>query len=132
MKKFLAILGTVFLLIIVFLVANAVILFSRGRNLDKECSAYADAALKAIATDWNEKALLDRASPELKKAGSIEQLDANFRRLGSLGHLQRADPMKGQAGIFSDTRNGERIQGRYTANAQFEKAEAEITFYLIK
>jgi hypothetical protein len=131
-KKSLAILGALFLVIIVIGVIGFAILAYRGTQLDKESSAYADAALKAIATDWSEKALLDRASPEFKQAVPIDQLDGCFRGCSKLGHLQQAEYMKGQAGIFYDPHVGKRIQGQYTAKAQFENAEAMVTLGLIK
>jgi hypothetical protein len=80
-------------------VIGLAILAYRGTRLDKESSVHADAALKAIATDWSEKALLERASPEFKQAVPIDQLDAYFGACSKLGHLQQAEPMKGQAGI---------------------------------
>src|SRR3954471_6139285 len=99
MKKFL--IGCVALSVILLIIAviAVAILAYRGTQLDKESSVYADAALKAIATDWSEKALLDRASPEFKKAVPIDQLDAYFGGCSKLGHLQQAEPMKGQSGI---------------------------------
>jgi hypothetical protein len=80
-------------------VIGLAILAYRGTRLDKESSVHADAALKAIATDWSEKALLERASPEFKQAVPIDQLDAYFGACSKLGHLQQAEPMKGQGGI---------------------------------
>jgi hypothetical protein len=108
------------------------VLAYRGTKLDKESSVYADSALKVIATDWSEKALLDRASPEFKQATPIDQLDAYFRQYAKLGHLQSAEPMKGQAGISYHPATGKRIQGQYTTKAQFENAEATVTLGLIK
>jgi hypothetical protein len=104
----------------------------RGLKLDKESSVYADVALKAICTDWSEKALLDRASPEFKQATPIDQLDGYFRQYAKLGHLQSAEPMKGQAGVSYFTGTGNRIQGQYRTKAQFENAEATVTLSLIK
>lgn len=132
MKKFLIGCGALSLILLVVGVIGFAILAYRGTVLDKEGSAYADAALKAIATDWSEKKLLDRASPEFKQATPIDQLDALFGQYAKLGHLQSAEPMKGQAGIFYDQRTGKRIQGQYTAKAQFENAEATATLTVIK
>jgi hypothetical protein len=104
----------------------------RGIRLDKESSAYADAALKAIATDWSQKALLERASPEFKQAVSIDQLDVYFQGCSKLGHLQQVEPMKGQSGISYYPNIGKRVHGLYTTKAQFENGEATITLGLIK
>ncbi len=132
MKKFLIGCGALSLILLVIGVIGFAILAYRGTHLDKESSAYADAALRAIATDWSEKELLDRASAEFKQATPIEQLDAYFRQYAKLGHLESAEQMKGQAGMFYDQRTGKRIQGQYTTKAQFENAEATVTLGLIK
>jgi hypothetical protein len=131
-KKFLIVLGALFLILLVVGGIAFAILAYRGNTLDKESSAYADAALKTIVTEWSEKALLDHASPEFKQAVPIDQLDSYFRSCSKLGALQHADPMKGQAGISYDARVGKRIQGQYSTKAQFENAEATITMGLIK
>jgi hypothetical protein len=132
MKKFLAIVGGICLVLLVVAGIGFAVLAYRGTQLDNESKAYADSALKAITTDWSEKELLDRASPEFKHAATIDQLDRYFRGCSKLGHLQSAEPMKGQSGISIDPHNGKRIQGQYATKAQFENAEATITFGLIK
>ncbi|MBA3882381.1 MAG: hypothetical protein H0X73_06595 [Chthoniobacterales bacterium] len=99
MKKFLIGCGGLSLILFVFGAIAFSIVAYRGTKLDNESSVYADAALKAICTDWSEKALLDRASPEFKQATSIDQLDGYFRQYAKLGHLQSAEPMTGQAGV---------------------------------
>jgi hypothetical protein len=131
-KKFLIGCGALSLVLLVIGVIGFAILAYRGTQLDKESSVYADAALKAIATDWSEKALLDRASPEFKQSTPIDQLDAYFQQYAKLGHLQSAESMKGQAGISFHQGTGKRIEGHYTTKAQFENAEATVTFGLIK
>jgi hypothetical protein len=131
-KKFLIGCGAVSLILLVIGAVGVGTLVYGGTRLDKESSVYADAAVKAIATDWSEKALLDRASPEFKQATSIDQLDAYFVGCSKLGRLQQAEPMKGQSTTSYYTGVGKRIQGLYTAKAQFENAEATITVGLIK
>ena len=75
--------GGVSLILFVIGVIGFAILAYRGTQLDKDSSVYADAALKAIATDWSEKALLYCASPEFKQTTPIDQLDANFASMRS-------------------------------------------------
>src|SRR6266513_5360642 len=115
MKKFLIGCGALALILLVIGVIGFAILAYRSTKLDKESSVYADAALKAIATDWSKKALLDRASPEFKQAVPIDQLGAYFGGCSKLGHLQQAEPMKGQAGISYHPNTGKRIEGLYTS-----------------
>jgi hypothetical protein len=131
-KKLLIILGAIFLVLLVFGGVALIISIVRGTALDKESSAYADAALRDIVSQWSEKALLDRASPEFKQAVTIDQLDGDFRFCGLLGALQHADPMRGGATIFWDNKRGKIITGNYTTKAQFENADATITLRLIK
>jgi hypothetical protein len=131
-KKFLIVLGAVFLFILVVGGIWFAVTVVQGISLDKESRAFADAALTAIVGQWSEKALLDRASPEFKEKTTIDQLDSYFRGCSQLGPLQHADPMQGQAGIFYDIVHGTKITGHYTTKAQFENGEATVSLNLIK
>src|SRR5262249_11317027 len=93
--------------------------------------AYADAAIPAIFSQWNQKELLERASPEFK-GQPADQLDRIFRWASTLGRLQRVDPAQGYAGFSSTPQTGKTTIGQYTAKAQFEKGTAVITLDLIK
>jgi hypothetical protein len=75
MKKFLIVLGSIFLACIVLAAIGIGFIAIRGAALDKESKAYADTAIAAIVTNWSEKELLDRASSELKQAVTQQQLD---------------------------------------------------------
>jgi hypothetical protein len=92
MKKFFAVLGIVFLIIIVLGAVGIGFIAVRGNALDKESRAYADAAIPAIVSGWSEKELVDRASPEFKKAVTQQQLDQMFHWFTSLGRLQKCEP----------------------------------------
>lgn len=132
MKKIFIILGSIFLALIVLGAVGIAIVAVRGTALDKESRAYADAAIPAIFSQWNQKEFLDRASPEFKQAVTIDQLDRLFRWASTLGPLQKAEPAQGQAGISITPQSGKVTGGQYTAKAQFEKGEATITLGLIK
>ena len=71
MKKFLIVLGSIFLAVIMLGAIGIAFTAIRGTALDKESKAYADSALRAIVSTWSEKELLDRASPEFRKAVTI-------------------------------------------------------------
>jgi hypothetical protein len=90
-KKFLVILGSIFLAIIVLGAIGIAFVAVRGNALDKESKAYADSAIPAIVATWSEKGLLDRASPEFKQAVTIDQLDRLFRWVSGLGQLQKCE-----------------------------------------
>jgi hypothetical protein len=132
MKKFLIILGSIFLAIVVLGGIGIAFVAVRGGALDKESKAYADAAIPAIVTNWNEKELMDRASPELKKAATQEQFDRLFRWLSSLGRLHKCDPAQGQSLMSATTQSGRVISAQYTAKATFDKGEGTVTLGLIK
>jgi hypothetical protein len=132
MKKFLIVLGSIFLTIIVLGAIGIAFVAVRGSALDKESKAYADSAIPAVVTTWSEKELLDRASPEFKKAITLDQLDRLFRAFATLGHLQNCEPANGQALMSATTQNGKTISAQYTAKATFEKGEATIKLGLIK
>lgn len=144
MKTFFAVLGVIFLIVILIaggglgVVAmrenplDAVgfwFLSVRGNILNQESKAYADAAIPAIFTNCDEKELLDRESPELKQSLSQQQLDEIFQRYSSLGHLQKSEPAHGQSTMSAMTHA---IKAQYNAKATFDKGEAEIGLTLIK
>jgi hypothetical protein len=132
MKKFFIVLGSIFLAIILLGAIGIAFVAVRGNALDKESKAYADAAIPAIVTGWNEKELLDRASPELRKAATQQQLDQMFHWFSSLGRFQKCEPAQGQALMSATTQSGKTISAQYTSKATFEKGEATIKLGLIK
>lgn len=132
MKKFLVVLGSIFLAIVVLGAIGIAFVAVRGTALDKESKAYADSAIPPIVTTWSEKELLDRASPEFKKAIAIDQLDRLFGAFAALGRLQKCEPAQGQSLMSATTQNGKTISAQYTAKATFEKGEATIKLGLIK
>ncbi len=132
MKKFFIVLGSIFLAILVLGGIGIAYFAVRGNTLDKESKAYADTVIPAIVTNWNEKELLDRASPEFKKVATQEQVDRLFHWFSSLGRLRKCDPAQGQAGISITPQTGKIISAEYTAKAKFEKGEAAIKLGLVK
>ena len=132
MKKFLLVLGSLFLGLIVLGAITISFLAVRGSALDKESKAYADSAVPAIVSTWSEKALLDRASPEFKKIVTIDQLDRLFRWFSQLGALKHCDPAEGHSLMSATTQTGKTISADYTAKATFEKGPAVIKLSLIK
>lgn len=132
MKKLFIVLGSIFLAIIVISAVGIGFVAYRGNALDKESRAYADSAIPAIVPSWSEKELLDRASPEFKKAVTIDELDRLLRWVSNLGHLQKREPAQGQAVMSVTSQSGKIIAAQYTAKATFEKGEATIKLDLIK
>jgi hypothetical protein len=132
MKKFFIILGAVFLAVLVAGGSGIAFLAYRGIALDKESRAYADKAIPAIVSNWSERELLDRASPEFKQAVTIDQLDRMFRWFSRLGQLESCEPSTGQAGVSVTPKEGKIIIGQYTAKAKFQNGEAAVSLRSIK
>jgi hypothetical protein len=133
MKKFLITLGSIFLAVIILGAIGIAFVAVRGNALDKESKPYADSAISAIVTAWSEKELVDRASPEFKKAVTADQLDRLFRWLSSsLGRLQKCEPAEGHSLMSATTQSGKTISAQYTAKATFDKGEATVALGLIK
>ncbi len=132
MKKFFIILGSIFLVLIIAIGIGIAFVAIKGTALDKESKAYADSAIPAIVSTWSEKELLDRASPEFKKAVTIDQLDRLFRWVSGLGRLQKCEPAEGHSLMSATTQNGKIVSAQYVAKAAFEKGEGTITLGLIK
>ena len=109
MKKFFIVLGSLFLAILVLGAIGIAFVAVRGTALDKESKAYAEAAVPAIITNWNEKELLDRASPEFKQAAPQQQLDQVFRWVSGLGRLQKCGPPQGHSLMSMTSQDGKTI-----------------------
>ena len=132
MKKLFIVLGSIFLGVIILGAIGIALVAIKGTALDKESKAYADSAIPAIVNTWSEKALLDRASPEFKKAVTIDQLDRLFRWFSILGQPQTCEPAEGQSLMSATSQTGKMISAQYTAKATFQKGEAHIKLGLIK
>jgi hypothetical protein len=132
LKKFLIALGALFLALVVLGGIGIALVAIRSTALDKESKAYADSAIPEIASQWSEKALLDRAAPEFKQAVTIDHLDGMFRWFSRLGQLQKLDPVQGESNISLTPQTGKVVSALYTSKAYFENADATITLGLIK
>ena len=132
MKKFFIVLGSMFFALIVLVAIGIAFVAIRGTALDKESKAYADSAIPAIVSTWSEKELLDRASPEFKKAVTIDELDRLFRWISGLGSLQKCESAEGHSLMSATTQAGKTVSAEYTAKGIFEKGEATIKLGLIK
>jgi hypothetical protein len=131
-KKFLAVLGVIFLVVIVVGAIGLGYIAYRGNALDKESKAYVDTAIAAIVTNWNKKELLERASPEFKQAVTDAQIDQLFHQFAVLGRFITFDSATGQALAYVSPKSGKIITAEYQAKCYFEKGGAMIKVKLIK
>src|SRR6266851_10381943 len=70
--------------------------------LDKESKQYADTAIIAVVSNWDQRQLLDRASPYLVKsidAQGVGTLDALFQQWQRLGSMAKYGGAKGEANM---------------------------------
>jgi hypothetical protein len=104
-----------------------------GASLDREGKAYADIAILAIASRWDEKALLDRGSFELLAAADgYSDPDRTFALWRRLGPLKRYGGAEGGVTIRFTTQTGLVVTGSYSARADFLRASALIHLSLVK
>lgn len=133
MRKFLAVLGGIFAVIIVLVAAAIGYVSYVGKGLDKSSQEYVDALVPAIASHWSKDEVMRRASPELREliSNHPEDLDALFRKLSTLGALKTYEGSKGEAMVFVDARKGKSTTASYTAPATFEHGKATFQIKLI-
>jgi hypothetical protein len=83
LKRFLSIIGGLFLVLV--LLAGGVFgyLAYQGRGLDASSKAYVEENIPAIISTWSKDALLKRSSPQLLKVidEKPEQMDQLFQKL---------------------------------------------------
>jgi hypothetical protein len=128
-KKVLKVFGLVFLLIL----GAFAILFVNAKLYDSQISAYANDAILAIATDWNEQALRQRASPELFAASTQQDISAAFQNYRQLGRMTKYNVARSRAHVdVGFTLVHKRVTAVYLATADFEHGSAEIKLSLLK
>jgi hypothetical protein len=127
MKKLLMVLGAVFAVLIVVIAIIAV----KGVALDREAGAYADDSIKAIATTWDEQALVQRASPEFFSVTQESALDGIFAQFRQLGRMTHYGGSTSNSNVMFSPK-GKEVTAACLAKAQFEHGDAEIRLLLIK
>ena len=134
MKKFLSIVGGIFLLIIFnaagFIGYGAYL----GNRLDASSKAYVEENVPAIVSTWSKDELQKRASPQLQDIlnehpAELEQL---FQKLSRLGTLKRLQDVKGKSNVSYTADHGKIITASYVATGKFEHGEAKIAMRLVQ
>lgn len=134
MRKFLSVVGSLFLLLVLAVAAFIGYAAYHGKSLDASSKAYVESNVPAILGTWSKDELLKRASPQLlkmigEKPGQLDQL---FQKLSTLGAMKTFTDVKGDSSLVYTTREGKVTTATYTANAQFEKGEGKITVRLVQ
>jgi hypothetical protein len=131
MKKVIMVLGYIFLVLLLFLIAATAFVAIKGKNLDKESRAFVDSAIPAIISTWDVTEVEKRASPEFSNAVDYDDLDELFGLLQRLGDLKEYTGSNGNANLTISFRYGYEITADYVANAEFDAGAMEIQMALI-
>lgn len=101
-------------------------------GLQAESRAYVDQAVVDITRNWDQAELVRRASPELLKHASPQQLSVLFRSFARFGNLVHYDGAQGKViKTVVDTRGSE-ARAEYDATATFGNGPAHVIVNLAK
>jgi hypothetical protein len=115
----------------VFAVGAAWVLHE-GHALDAESKAYVDTAVPAIVSDWNEKQLLDRATPEFLGSVTPAEVKAQFGRFSRVGHLVEYQGATGEAVLRYNLVLRGTVSASYIAKGRFQNGDAVLRILLSK
>lgn len=134
MKKFLAIVGGLFLVFVLLVAGFIGYAAYQGRSLDASSKAYVETNVPAIISTWSKNELLKRSSPQLLKFVNEkpDQLDRLFQKLSKLGALRSFGDVKGDSNVSYTTQDGKVTTASYIANAKFDNGEGRISVRLIQ
>jgi len=134
MKKTFTIIGYIAAGLVVVIAIAAIIFIPRALHLQKEGIAYVSSNLRPIVENWDEHALVARATPELmkevKSPDDLSRLFRYFKTLGSLKSLQ--PPVPGNVKSGTTMADGAYTVADYTVEGEFEKGSATISLQLLK
>jgi hypothetical protein len=134
LKKFLSIIGGLFLVLVLLAAGFFGYVAYQGRGLDASSKAYVEENTPAIISTWSKDELLKRSSPQLQKVvdEKPEQLDQLFQKLSKLGPMQSFGEVKGYSQVIYTTQGGKITTAAYVATAKFKNGEGRITIRLIQ
>jgi hypothetical protein len=134
LKRFLSIIGGLFLVLVLLAAGMLGYLAYQGRGQDASSKAYVEENVPAIISTWSKDELLKRSSPQLLKVidEKPEQMDQLFQKLSKLGPMQSFGEVKGASNVNYTTQSGKVTTASYVATAKFENGEGRITARLIQ
>ncbi len=132
MRKTIMALGYMFLALVIVITAVIGALAVIGKRLDRESKAFVDAALPAIAADWDIEEIRKRASPEFDEEVDYDDLAQDLEELRQMGKLVEYKGSTGQSNITISFQFGYDITADYSANADFEAATVDMQMSLIR
>jgi hypothetical protein len=134
LKRFLSIIGGLFLVLLLLAAGLFGYAAYQGRGLDASSKAYAEENIPAIVSTWSKDELLKRSSPQLQKIidEKPEQLDQLFQKLSKLGSMESFGEVKGASNVIYMTQGGKVTTATYVATAKFTNGEGRISVRLIQ
>jgi hypothetical protein len=134
LKRFLSIVGGLFLVLVLLATGFFGYAAYQGRSLDASSKAYAEENIPAIISTWSKDELLKRSSPQLLKIinEKPEQLDQLFQKFSALGPMLSFGEVKGDSNVSYTTQNGKITTAAYVATAKFKNGEGRISAHLIQ
>lgn len=133
MRKVLAGVGGIFVILLV--IGSALFAYAayRGQILDKTSKEFVDANVPLIVSTWSKEALLSRASPQFLRVANAhpEQIDGLFQKLSALGSLLELGEFRGNSNVSYNMSSPPVTTASYSAKARFQNGEALITVRLI-
>ncbi len=132
MKKTITALSYILLALIVVIAAVIGTLAVIGKRLDRESKAFVDAAIPAIAAEWDVDEIRKRASPEFEDDVDYDELAHDLDELRQMGSLVEYKGSTGESNITISFQLGYEITADYSASADFETASADMQMSLIR
>jgi hypothetical protein len=134
MKKFLSIIGGLFLVLVLSFAGFFGYAAYQGQGLDASSKAYIEENIPAIISTWSKDELLKRSSPQLLKIinEKPEQTDQLFQKLATLGPMLSFGEVKGDSNVIYSTKGGKVTTATYTAAATFKNGEGRVSIRLIQ
>jgi len=134
MKKVLAILGGVFLVLLLGIALFVGYAAHEGQALDASSKKYVEESVPPIFSTWSKDELLKRSSPQMLEVirKNPQQLDRLFLKLSALGSLKSFSVTGGDSNVVYMTRDGKVTTASYVGRAIFEKGNAQIAVRLIQ
>jgi hypothetical protein len=134
LKRFLSIIGGLFLVLVLVVAGFLGYAAYQGRGLDASSKAYVEENIPAIISTWSKDELLKRSSPQLLTIinRKPEQLDQLFQKLSTLGPMLSFGEVKGDSNVSYTTQNGKVTTAAYVATAKFKNGEGHISARLIQ
>jgi hypothetical protein len=129
LKRFLSIIGGIFLVLVVVVAGFVGYAAYQGRGLDASSKAYVEENIPAIVSTWSKDELLKRSSPQLLRIVNEkpEQLDQLFQKLSTLGPMLSVGEVKGDSNVSYTNQNGKVTTAAYVATAKFGNGEGHIS-----